>query len=72
MQCNVSTDVALYYFSLGPEEYQIISFHDRGNKAFLNNSSDTEIVEYTKEEMEGEIEERFGVTALERTFHFIE
>lgn len=72
MQCNPSTDVALYYLSLGPGENQIISYHDRGNKAFLNHSNGTEIVEYAKEEMKGQIEEEFGATALERTFYFIE
>ncbi len=72
MQCVTATGVALYYVSLGAEEYQLISFHDRGRKAFFNNSSDTEIVEYAKEEMEGQVEEQFGVAALESTFHFIE
>ena len=72
MQCGAATGVALYYVSLGSEEYQLISFHDRGKKAFWNHSRDTEIVEYAKEEMEGQIEEKFGVSALESTFYFIE
>lgn len=72
LQCQASKDVALYYLSLGPDEYQLISFHDRGRKAFLNNSSGPEIDENTREEIEKQIEEKYGSSALERTFHFIE
>ena len=72
LQCGAAKGVALYYVSLGDEEYQLISFHDRGKKAFFNNSSDTEIVEYAKEEMEGQVEQKFGTATLESTFHFLE
>lgn len=72
MQCDAATGVALYYLALGPDEYQIISFHDNGNKAFSNHSDSTEINEYTQEEMKEEIEEKYGVTALGSDFHFIE
>jgi TM2 domain-containing membrane protein YozV len=72
MQCGAATGVALYYVSLGAEEYQLISFHNRGKKAFVNHSSDTEILEYAKEEISEQIEENYGPTALGSTFHFIE
>ncbi len=72
MQCGAAEGVALYYVSLGSEEYQLISFHNRLEKAYLNHSSDNEIVEYSKEEMEGQVDEKFGTAALASSFHFIE
>lgn len=72
MHCGAGEGVALYYVSLGPEGYQIISFHDGGDKAFYNHSGDPEIVEYAKEEMEGQIGENFGAAVLSSSFHFIE
>jgi predicted Zn finger-like uncharacterized protein len=71
IRCGATENVALYYLSFGPDEYQLISFHDRGKKAFLNSSSDNEIAENTREAIEKEIAEKFGSSALKRSFHFI-
>lgn len=71
LQCQVSKGVALYYFSFGPEEYQLVSFHDQGQKAFLLNSGDAGIAENPKKEIENEIKGSYGVAQLGGSFHFI-
>ncbi len=72
LDCQPSEGVALYYLSLGPEDFQIISFHDKGKKAFLTNSGDAALEENSREEIESQLKIEFGDSALERTFHFIE
>ena len=71
LQCPTSEGVALYYLSFGPEEYQLVSFHDQGQKAFLLNSGDGGIEENPKEEIENEIKENYGAAQLGGAFHFI-
>ncbi len=72
MQCDAPPGVSLYYLSLGSEEYQIISYHDRGDKAFVNHSASAEISAYGKEDIKGEIAEKYGAQALGEEFHFLE
>ncbi len=72
MQCNTATGISLYYFPLGAGDYQIVSFHENGNKAFVGSGDSTEIAEYTQEEIKAEIEEKYGATSLGSEFHFIE
>lgn len=72
IECSAAPNVALYYLTLGPDEYQLISFHKNGPKAFLEGSSDTEISENTREEIEKQLEEKYGAAALEPAFHFME
>ncbi len=72
MQCQASKDVALFYLVSGPDAYQLISFHDHGKKAFLLESSGVEIAENTKDEIEQQLEKKFGSSALARSFHFME
>jgi predicted Zn finger-like uncharacterized protein len=72
IQCHASKDVALYYLSLGPDKYQLISFHDKGRKAFLNTSDSGVINENMREEIERQIGEKFGPAETTRTFHFLE
>lgn len=71
LHCPTSAGVALYYVSFGPEEYQLISFHDQGRKAFLNDSGAAGIKENPKEEIENEIKENYGAAQLGEAFHFI-
>jgi len=72
LQCRTSKDVALYYLSLGPEEYQLVSFHNRSEKAFLNVSGETDISENTREEISRQLQENFGPSVMGADFHFIE
>jgi len=72
LECVASKDVALYYLSLGPEQYQLVSFHDHGKKAFLNSSEGAEIAENAREEIERQIADKYGSSVLTRTFHFVE
>jgi TM2 domain-containing membrane protein YozV len=72
MECDAPPGVSLYYLSLGPEGYQIVSYHDRGDKAFVNQNASAEISTYDKEDIEGEIAEKYGVQALGEDFHFLE
>lgn len=72
MQCDAPPGVFLYYLSLGPEEYQIISYHDRGNKAFLMHSAAAEMSVHDKDEIEGELAEKYGAQAEGEAFHFLE
>ena len=71
LQCPTSEGVALYYLSFGPEGYQLVSFHNQGRKAFLNDSGATEIKENPKAEIEDEIKENYGAAQLGGSFHFI-
>lgn len=72
IQCDAPSGISLYYLSLGPEEYQIISYHDRGNKAFLKHSAATEISVYDKDEIQEELAEKFGAHTEGEAFHFLE
>lgn len=72
LQCATADKVALYYLAVGPDAYQLISFHDQGNKAFLQDSDSLEMAENSKAEIEQQIKTNIGADALERTFHFVE
>jgi TM2 domain-containing membrane protein YozV len=72
MQCDAPPGISLYYLPLGPEEYQIISYHDRGDKAFLKRNASAEISAHDKEEIKGEIAEKYGAPAVGEDFHFLE
>lgn len=72
IQCQTANCVALYYIPISTDEYQLISFHDKGRKAFLVDAADVSIVEEQKDDIELEIEQTFGKAALERKFHVLE
>jgi len=72
IQCNASKDVALYYLLLDSDNYQVISFHDKGSKAFIAEATGTAVAENEKAFIEQEIEQMFGRAALERKFHVLE
>ncbi len=72
LQCRASQNIALYYLSLGPAEYRLISFHDRGDKAFLNTSGHDEITENTREEIKRQLTENLGPAVIGPDFHFVE
>jgi predicted Zn finger-like uncharacterized protein len=72
VQCQTSKCVALYYLPLGSDEYQLISFHDKGKKAYLGDNNSPELAENTREEIERQLEADYGSTVLERKFHFME
>ena len=70
IQCQASKDVALYYFSLGPDKYQVISFNDLGGRAFLRSSDQERIKQNTKDEIKRQISEKFGSEEVGPSFHF--
>jgi TM2 domain-containing membrane protein YozV len=72
LQCATANNVALYYLAIGPQAYQLISFHDQGKKAFLQDSDSLEMAENSKAEIEQQLKVNIGADALERTFHFVE
>ena len=69
-ECRASKNVALYYFSLGPDKYQVISFNNMGRKAFLRSSDDDRIKQNTKEEIKRQIADKFGSGEVGPSFHF--
>jgi TM2 domain-containing membrane protein YozV len=71
LQCDAPPGISLYYLSLGSEEYQIISYHDRGDKAFVNRNASDEISAFDKEDIKGEIAEKYGAQSLEEEFYFL-
>jgi len=72
LHCATADKVALYYLAVGPDAYQLISFHDQGKKAFLQDSDSPEMAENSKTEIEQQIKANIGVDALALTFHFVE
>jgi TM2 domain-containing membrane protein YozV len=72
MQCDAPPGISLYYLALGPEEYQIVSYHGRGDKAFVKHNASAEISAYDKEDIKGEITEKYGAQVLGEDFHFLE
>jgi predicted Zn finger-like uncharacterized protein len=70
-RCNVSENISLYYLPLGPEKYQIVSYHNQGEKAFLLSNDDPQVKESTREETMKQLEESFGSSVLGPDFHFI-
>jgi len=58
--------------ALGQDDFQIISYHDKGQKAFLANGKSPGLDENSREVIESQLSEKFGDEVLARTFHFIE
>ena len=71
LNCQVSNDGVLHYISIEPDEYQLVSYHTAGKKAFLKSSYDPEIMENTRVEIEKQLLEKYGVSVLTSTFHFL-
>lgn len=69
--CLSSNEVALYYIPSGPESFQLISFHDKGTKAYISDSDSTSIDCDEKESIKSEVQQAFGPTAMEHKFHFM-
>ncbi|HBN21883.1 MAG TPA: hypothetical protein DD412_01425 [Holosporales bacterium] len=69
MTCNVSNGTALYYLFLG-KGYQVVSFHENGDTAYLANSNSLKIKTNTRAEIENQISEKAPET-LNSGFHFI-
>ncbi len=72
MTCGAADGVAVYYRSLGPEDFQIITFHKNGNDAYLMSSEDTEVATTSRTEIESEIADQLGMEGGYGLFHFIE
>jgi len=72
IECSVSKNVSLYYLSFGAEEFQLVSFHEQGSKAYLSDSSTLEIAEFGLEEVQQEIIQKYGSVAPSNDFHFVE
>ena len=72
LQCRASQNVALYYLALGPDEYQLVSYHQRGRTAFLKRSSENEMTRNTAETIKGQLSENFGASLVGPDFHFVE
>ncbi len=72
LQCRTSKGVSLYYLPDGANGYQLISFHGNGKKAFLSWSEGAGIEENSRDEIQRQIVENLGSSALEPSFHFVE
>jgi predicted Zn finger-like uncharacterized protein len=71
LDCQVSNNGALHYLSIEADEYQLISYNTDGRTAFLKSSYDPEIAENTRVKVEEQLLEKYGVTSLPNTFHFL-
>jgi TM2 domain-containing membrane protein YozV/transcription elongation factor Elf1 len=72
LQCDTPARVSLYYLSLGPEEYQIIGYHNHGDKAYVSENASDDISVHDKEAIEAELAEKYGAENLGEAFHFVE
>lgn len=72
MACGAGEGVAVYYRSLGPDNFQIITFHKNGDEAYLTGSEDTEIATASRTEIEKDINDQLGMEGGYGLFHFIE
>ncbi len=72
MSCEAQDGVALYYLVIGPKDYQIITFHERGEKAYLTSSESTDIAQNSRQEIESQLAGQLGLEADYGTFHFVE
>jgi TM2 domain-containing membrane protein YozV/type II secretory pathway pseudopilin PulG len=72
MVCGAATGVAVYYLSLGGDDFQIIAFHQNGDTAYLTGSDNTEISQNSRTEIEDQIAEQLGMEGGYGFFHFME
>jgi hypothetical protein len=64
--------VAVYYLSLGGDDFQIIAFHQNGDTAYLTGSDNNEISQNSRTAIEDQIAEQLGMEGGYGLFHFIE
>ncbi len=64
LECSTSEDVTLYYFNLGGDDYQIVSFHDEGQTAYLTSSETVDVDEYDRYDIEQETWKNYGEPCL--------
>jgi type II secretory pathway pseudopilin PulG/TM2 domain-containing membrane protein YozV len=72
MTCGATNDVAVLYLALGPENFQIITFHRNGHTAYLAESGSTEIGENSRMEIEGQLGDQPAWDGGYGSFYFIE
>jgi TM2 domain-containing membrane protein YozV/type II secretory pathway pseudopilin PulG len=72
MSCEATNDVAVLYLALGPENFQIITFHRNGETAYLAESGSTEIGENTRLAIESELAGQPAWDGGYGNFYFIE
>ena len=71
LRCQATNGVSLYYLPIGTEDYQLISYSEHGNKAFLMSDNDVEVVEVDKEEIRAELTNEIGAESLAPGFYFV-
>ena len=71
LQCQANHGVYLYYLMNGSDEYQLISYSEFGDKAFLININDSQIIEREKPDLEAELAKEIGAEQLSPGFHFV-
>jgi TM2 domain-containing membrane protein YozV/type II secretory pathway pseudopilin PulG len=72
MNCGATNDVAVLYLALGPENFQIITFHRNGETAYLAESGSTEIGENSRVAIESELAGQPAWDGGYGSFYFIE
>nr|WP_320051154.1 NINE protein [uncultured Desulfuromonas sp.] len=71
LQCQATEGVYLYYLANDPDDYQLISYSEHGNKAFVINEDDVEVVEVDKAEIRAELTNEIGAESLAPGFYFV-
>lgn len=71
LSCQAINGVSLYYLPIGTDDYQLISFSEHGNKAYLVNDNDVEVVEADKAQIKEELTGEVGVEPLSPGFYFV-
>jgi TM2 domain-containing membrane protein YozV/Tfp pilus assembly protein PilE len=72
LTCGATEGVAVYYLSLGADDFQIVSFHQEGETAYLTGKACSGASENTRPEIEAQLADQFGVKGGHGGFHFIE
>jgi type II secretory pathway pseudopilin PulG/TM2 domain-containing membrane protein YozV len=70
--CNNTDMVSIYYLAMGDDQFQIISYHNSGNEAYIRSSDDLEIFLNTKDEIVSQLNNKFGQNTAKTNFNFIE
>ena len=72
MSCEARDGVALYYLVVGQDDYQIIAFHEKGEKAYLTSSESADIAQNSRQEIENQLADQLGLEADYGHFLFVE
>ncbi len=72
MSCESQDGVALYYLVMGSDDFQIITFHEKGEKAYLISTDSADIAQNSRQEIENQLADQLGLEAEYGSFHFVE